>query len=135
MSASDPLRSAILRQACNTVAVSYTHLDVYKRQTHGAALAHFLDDAEDAFLGRGCDAVAHLHALLLQQLVDRLELGRAIENDRFAPVSYTHLGDIEAARQAWQQGIAAAQAKGDKQAEKEMSVFLRKLDKPTSNRG
>ncbi|MBA4245772.1 MAG: hypothetical protein C0452_17755 [Pseudomonas sp.] len=38
-------------------------------------------------------------------------------------------GDIEAARRAWQQGIAAAQAKGDKQAEKEMSVFLRKLDK------
>lgn len=44
-------------------------------------------------------------------------------------------GDNEAARQAWQQGIAAAQTKGDKQAEKEMTVFLRKLDKPTSNRG
>lgn len=44
-------------------------------------------------------------------------------------------GDIEAARQAWQQGIAAAQAKGDKQAEKEMSVFLRKLDKQGSHRG
>lgn len=39
-------------------------------------------------------------------------------------------GEHDAARQAWQQGIAAAQAKGDKQAEKEMSVFLRKLDKP-----
>lgn len=38
-------------------------------------------------------------------------------------------GDPEAARQAWQQGISAAQAKGDKQAEKEMTVFLRKLDK------
>lgn len=38
-------------------------------------------------------------------------------------------GDTDAARQAWQQGITAAQAKGDKQAEKEMSVFLRKLDK------
>ncbi|MFI8738206.1 hypothetical protein ACIGKM_20015 [Ectopseudomonas toyotomiensis] len=38
-------------------------------------------------------------------------------------------GDHDGARQAWQQGIAAAQAKGDKQAEKEMSVFLRKLDK------
>lgn len=38
-------------------------------------------------------------------------------------------GDIEAARQAWQQGLNAAQAKGDKQAENEMSVFLRKLDK------
>jgi Tfp pilus assembly protein PilF len=38
-------------------------------------------------------------------------------------------GDHDGARQTWQQGIAAAQAKGDKQAEKEMSVFLRKLDK------
>ena len=44
-------------------------------------------------------------------------------------------GNTEAARQAWQQGLKAAQAKGDKQAEKEMSVFLRKLDKPESNRG
>lgn len=38
-------------------------------------------------------------------------------------------GNPDAARSAWQQGIQAAQAKGDKQAEKEMSVFLRKLDK------
>ena len=44
-------------------------------------------------------------------------------------------GNAEAARQAWQQGLKAAQAKGDKQAEKEMTVFLRKLDKPGSNRG
>lgn len=44
-------------------------------------------------------------------------------------------GDLDRARQAWQQGIAAAQAKGDKQAEKEMTVFVRKLDKPGSNRG
>lgn len=34
-----------------------------------------------------------------------------------------------AARQAWEQGMAAAQARGDKQAEKEMTVFLRKLAK------
>ncbi|MEN0106523.1 MAG: tetratricopeptide repeat protein [Pseudomonas sp.] len=39
------------------------------------------------------------------------------------------LGDTAAARQAWEQGISAAQGKGDKQAEKEMAVFLRKLDK------
>lgn len=37
--------------------------------------------------------------------------------------------DTVAARQAWEQGISAAQAHGDKQAEKEMQVFLRKLDK------
>ncbi|VXC65314.1 tetratricopeptide repeat protein [Pseudomonas sp. 8O] len=46
-------------------------------------------------------------------------LGKALQAD----------GDHDGARQAWQQGIAAAQAKGDKQAEKEMTVFLRKLDK------
>ena len=30
---------------------------------------------------------------------------------------------------AWRKGIAAAQAKGDKQAEKEMSVFARRIEK------
>lgn len=38
-------------------------------------------------------------------------------------------GNPDAARSAWQSGLQAAQAKGDKQAEKEMTVFLRKLDK------
>lgn len=33
------------------------------------------------------------------------------------------------ARAAWEQGLAAAQAHGDKQAEKEMQVFLRKLER------
>lgn len=41
-------------------------------------------------------------------------------------------GNPDAARSAWQSGLHAAQAKGDKQAEKEMSVFLRKLDKNSS---
>lgn len=39
------------------------------------------------------------------------------------------LGDSAAAKAAWEQGISAAQGKGDKQAEKEMTVFLRKLEK------
>ncbi|WP_374438370.1 tetratricopeptide repeat protein [Pseudomonas panipatensis] len=38
-------------------------------------------------------------------------------------------GDLDGARRAWRDGLAAAQAHGDKQAEKEMTVFLRKLDK------
>ncbi|MGB5623995.1 MAG: tetratricopeptide repeat protein [Gammaproteobacteria bacterium] len=33
------------------------------------------------------------------------------------------------ARQAWRDGIAAARAQGDVQAAKEMTVFLRRLDK------
>lgn len=38
-------------------------------------------------------------------------------------------GDHSAARQAWEHGIEAAQAHGDKQAEKEMTVFVKKLDR------
>ena len=38
-------------------------------------------------------------------------------------------GEPGLARSDWQQGIAAAQAHGDKQAEKEMTVFLKKLDR------
>ena len=54
------------------------------RNAHLAAFAHFLDHAENAFLGGSRHAVAQLHALLAQQFVHSLELGRAIENDRFA---------------------------------------------------
>lgn len=43
-------------------------------------------------------------------------------------------GDLPAARAAWEQGIAAAQAKGDKQAEKEMTVFVRKLERTPPTR-
>ena len=36
-------------------------------------------------------------------------------------------GDETAAAAAWRSGIAAANQRGDKQAEKEMTVFLRRL--------
>ena len=39
-------------------------------------------------------------------------------------------GDAEAAKEAYRTGIATAEARGDKQAAKEMSVFLRRLEKP-----
>ena len=37
------------------------------------------------------------------------------------------MDDRAAAAEAWRQGIAAASQRGDKQAEKEMTVFLRRL--------
>ena len=39
-------------------------------------------------------------------------------------------GAPRSAAEAWRCGIAAAGARGDKQAEKEMTVFLRRLEKP-----
>lgn len=38
-------------------------------------------------------------------------------------------GDEAGAADAWQRGIDAARQRGDKQAEKEMAVFLRRLGK------
>ena len=47
------------------------------------------------------------------------ELGRACQE----------AGDIAAARSAWQSGVEIAAANGDKQAEKVMMVWLRRLDR------
>jgi Flp pilus assembly protein TadD len=41
-------------------------------------------------------------------------------------------GQTQAAAEAWRSGIAAAAQRGDKQAEKEMGVFLRRLEKTSS---
>ena len=38
-------------------------------------------------------------------------------------------GEPAAAREAWNQGIASAEAKGDAQVVKELRVFLKRLDK------
>ena len=65
-----------------------------------------------------------------------LHLRRCVEFDpkysaawKLLGKAYQVQGDVAGARQAWTDGLAAAQAHGDKQAEKEMTVFLRKLDK------
>lgn len=44
--------------------------------------------------------------------------------------AHLEIGASGPAADAWRQGIAAAAARGDKQAEKEMTVFLRRLEKP-----
>jgi len=38
-------------------------------------------------------------------------------------------GDNAGARQAWESGIAAAQARGDQQVVKELQVFVKRLDR------
>jgi len=41
------------------------------------------------------------------------------------------LGDTDGAATAWSRGIERARTRGDKQAEKEMTVFLKRLRKPS----
>jgi predicted Zn-dependent protease len=77
-------------------------------------------------------------ALLQQEKPEEAEaqLTRATEMDPAYTAAWKQLGkvrlsleDPNGARGAWQSGLEAARKKGDKQAEKEMTVFLRRLDK------
>lgn len=65
-----------------------------------------------------------------------MHLDKAVEIDASYSAAWKLLGkarldcgDADGARLAWQRGIATAAMRGDKQAEKEMQVFLRRLDK------
>ena len=63
-------------------------------------------------------------------------LESAVEQDPLYTAAWKELGRVrlqlgehEAAALAWRKGIEVAHANGDKQAEKEMGVFLRRLER------
>lgn len=71
-----------------------------------------------------------------------IHLRRAVELDPRYSAAWKLLGralveadDVAGAIAAYQSGIAAAEAKGDLQAMKEMRVFLRRLQRPAVERG
>jgi Flp pilus assembly protein TadD len=66
------------------------------------------------------------------------EFRRAVSFDANYSAAWKLLGkaclalqDEAGAAQAWRQGIEVARARGDKQAEKEMVVFLRRIENKT----
>jgi predicted Zn-dependent protease len=77
---------------------------------------------------------ALLSAGLANEAID--ELRRALDFDTHYSAAWKLLGkaclagdDAAGAAAAWTQGIAVARQRGDKQAEKEMTVFLRRLER------
>lgn len=81
-------------------------------------------------------AKAGEHARAAQYLRDAVErdplysaawkaLGRALQEQ----------GAADGAREAYRRGIAAAREKGDRQAEKEMTVFMKRLEKAAPGPG
>ena len=71
-----------------------------------------------------------------QYAAAREHLQRAVELDPQYSVAWKFLGkaalesgDPAAARDAWNRGLACAEARGDAQVVKELGVFLRRLDK------
>lgn len=98
-------------------------IDGLRRQIGGprdGALLRF--SLGNALLGEG-DAVTAVEELRMALTFDATYsaawklLGKALQAT----------GDLPAAGDAWIQGIAAAELRGDKQAAKEMTVFLRRL--------
>ena len=78
-------------------------------------LARLLTQAE-----RWDNAAGHLQSALTQNPAYSAawkELGRV----------YLAMGQDDAALGAWREGVEVARAQGDKQAEKEMGVFLKRL--------
>lgn len=96
----------------------------------------------EALLESGTDTAALRFALASAHFASG-DLDRALEHARAAvdldpdySAAWRLLGklqteaeDLDAAAEAYRRGIAAASRRGDRQAEKEMTVFLRRLEK------
>ncbi len=99
-----------------------------------SALQRLLEQGRDSALLRFGLGKALLDAGHTAEAV--IHLQRCVAQDPRYSAGWKWLGnahlaarDSEAAAQAWQQGSAVAGTNGDKQAVKEMAVFLRRLQK------
>ena len=87
-----------------------------------SALLRFGLGNEYTRVGRHAEAVKHLDEAV------RLDPGYSAAW-KILGKAHEARGDYVNARDAWDKGIRAADSKGDKQAAKEMQVFLKRLDK------
>lgn len=97
-------------------------------------LEKLLGTPRDGALLRYSLGIEHLKAGSLEPAIARLR--EAVAQDPQYSAAWKALGraladsgNADEARAAWTSGIAAAHARGDKQAEKEMTVFARRLEK------
>lgn len=105
-----------------------------------ANLLKLAGTARDGALLRFSLGNEYLKSGELEQAV--LQFQAAVERDsgysaawKLLGKSLSELGRKNEALQAWRSGIAAAQARGDKQAGKEMAVFAKRLEKELSAGG
>jgi len=99
-----------------------------------ASLEKLIGTPRDGALLRYSLGLEHLKAGEAAEAAARLR--EAVERDPGYSAAWKLLGRALAdagremeALQAWKRGIEAARARGDKQAEKEMSVFARRIEK------
>ena len=98
------------------------NLEQMLAQGRDSALLRYSLGNEYLKIGEVCNAVAQLREALRQEPNHSASwklLGKAL----------AETGDREGALETYRQGIAAAEAKGDIQAAKEMGVFARRIEK------
>lgn len=95
-------------------------------QGRDSALLRFSLGSEYRAAGKHDEAVGHL-----QQAV-RLDPGYSAAW-KLLGLSLENTGRDADAMAAWRKGVEAAEKKGDRQAAKEMTVFLRRLQKKRGN--
>ena len=98
------------------------------------AIERLIERGRDDYTARLAAGQARAAAGDPERAVEHLE--RAVDHDPDQAVAWQWLGKLrlelgrtEAAAEAWRQGIAAAAARGDVQAEKVMRVWLRRLER------
>jgi len=103
-------------------------------------LEKLIGTPRDGALLRYALGAAYLKAGHTEQALEQLR--EALARDASYSAAWKALGAAlsEAGREGealetWRQGIAAAHAKGDRQAEKEMTVFARRLEKKLGGAG
>lgn len=93
-----------------------------------------IDQGRDSYESRLAAGQARLKAGDLAEAVAHLEVATGHRPDQ--TMAWQELGKAfnesarpEAARTAWEKGLEAARENGDKQAEKAITVFLKRLDR------
>ena len=98
------------------------------------AIEKLIDQGRDSYEARLAAGQARLKAGDLVRAIEHLEVATGHRPDQ--TMAWQELGKAlnesarpEAARTAWEKGLEAARANGDKQAEKVIGVFLKRLDR------
>jgi len=100
------------------------------------AIEELIDQGRDSYEARLAAGQARLKAGDFDRAIEHLR--RATDHKSGQTMAWQELGkglketgQPDAARQAWERGLEAARANGDKQAEKVLSVWLKRLDRQT----
>ncbi len=98
------------------------------------AIEKLIDQGRDGYEARLAAGQARLKNGELAKAIAHLEQATGFKPEHTMAwqglgKAYNELGNAEAARAAWQRGLEAARANGDKQAEKVLAVFLKRLER------